>query len=144
MKTNKAMSELLLRTSPSGTIVDDEYTHFVEWNDCILISSFARDLPMSLDKTIYSDRTECEASINHLHLENLSIALDIIYEWKKSLISNYPEKSFIIVVSCDVDGSEAVIRFYLSRTDEPSWLNENNLENYKHEAILFLKVSQKH
>lgn len=75
MKTNKAMSELLLRTSPSGTC-------------------------------------------------------------------NYPEKSFIIVVSCDVDGSEAVIRFYLSRTDEPSWLNENNLENYKHEAILFLKVSQ--
>ncbi|WP_422659970.1 hypothetical protein ACK8P5_05470 [Paenibacillus sp. EC2-1] len=144
MKTNKAMAELLLRTSPSGTIVDDEYTHFVEWNDSILISSFVRNLPMSLDKTYYSDRTECEASINHLHLKNLSIALDIIYEWKKSLINKYPEKSFIIVVSCDVDGSEAVVRFYQLRTDEPLWLNENNPDNYKHEAVLFLKVSQEH
>lgn len=75
MKTNEAMSVLLLKTTPSGASNINDYTNFVEWDGCILISNFAKDLPSSFDKTTYSDRTDCEASINHLHSENLSMAL---------------------------------------------------------------------
>lgn len=67
MKTNEAMLALLSKIKLSGTSENDEYTHFVEWDGCILISRFANDLPSSLDKTIYDDRTGCEASVNHLH-----------------------------------------------------------------------------
>jgi hypothetical protein len=141
MKINKAMSALLLKTKPSVTTDNDEYTHFIEWDGCILISRFASDLPSSFDKTTYSDRTDCEASVNHLHLENLSIALDIINAWEKALRNNHPGKAFNIVVSCDLDGTEAVTRVYQLRQNEAAWVDEeNDLENYKHEAILLLKV----
>jgi hypothetical protein len=141
MKTNEAMSALLLKTKPSAASNNDEYTNFAEWDGCILISSFVRDLPSSFNKTTYSDRTDCEASINHLHLENLSLALDLIDVWKKALLRNFPGKEFNIVVSCELDGTEAVTRFYQLRSDEVAWVDEeNDLENYKHEAILLLKV----
>ncbi len=141
MKTNEAMTTLLLKTKPSGGSNNDEYTHFVEWDGCILISSFARDLPSSFDKTTYSDRTDCETSINHLHLENLSIALGIIDVWEKTLRRNFSGREFNIVVSCELDGTEADARFYRLRPDEVAWMNEeNDLENYEHEAILLLKV----
>ncbi|WP_054028695.1 hypothetical protein [Bacillus sp. FJAT-28004] len=74
MKINKAMSALLHKTKPSGTSYNDEYTHFIEWDGCFLISSFASDLPSCFDKTTFSDLTDCEASVNHVHLEKLSIA----------------------------------------------------------------------
>ena len=141
MITNKAMSTLLLNTKPSGASNNDENTHFIEWDGCILISCFARDLPSSFDKTTYSDRTECETSINHLHLENLSIALELIDVWEKTLRRNFAGEKFNIVVTCEPDGKEAVARFYQLRPEEVAWLNEeNDLENYKHEAILLLKV----
>jgi hypothetical protein len=141
MKTNEAMSALLLKTKPSGARNSDEYTNFVEWDGCILISSFARDLPSSFDKTTYSDRTDCEASINHLHLENLSIALDLIDVWEKAIRHNFLGKEFYIVVSCELDGTEVVTRFYQLRPDEVAWVDEeHDLENYKHEAILLLKL----
>lgn len=141
MKINKAMSALLHKTKPSGTSDIDEYTHFIEWDGCVLISSFASDLPSRFDKTTYSDHTDCEASINHLYLENLSIALDIIDGWEKALRNNYPGKAFNIVVSCELDGTETVARFYQLRPNEAAWVDEeNDLENYKHEAILLLKV----
>jgi hypothetical protein len=141
MKSNKAMSVLLHKTKLSGTSDIDEYTHFNEWDGCVLISIFASDLPNSIDKTMYSDHTDCEASINHLHLDNLSIALDIIDAWEKALRGNYPGKAFNIVVSCDLDGTEAVARFYQHRPIEVAWVDEENyLENYKNEAILLIKV----
>jgi hypothetical protein len=94
MKTNEAMSTLLLKARPSGASNNNEYAHFVEWDGCILISCFASDLPSSFDKTTYSDRTECETSINHLHLENLSIALELIGVWKLfSPLENLDTKS---------------------------------------------------
>lgn len=76
-----------------------------------------------------------------MHLENLSIALDIIDALEKALRNNYPGKAFNIVVSCELDGTEAVARFYQLRPNEAVWVDEeNDLENYKYEAILLLKV----
>lgn len=118
MKTNEAMSVLLLKTTPSGASNNNEYTNFVEWDGCILISNFAKDLPSSFDKTTYSDRTDCEASINHLHSENHSMALDLVDVWGKALYCNFPGIEFIIVVSCEHDGTEAVTRFYQHRLNE--------------------------
>lgn len=142
MKINEAMSTLLLKNKPSEVSDSNEYAHFVEWDGCILISCFARDLPSSFDKTTYSDRTECETSINHLHLENLSIALGLIDMWENTLRINFPGKKFNIVVSCENDGKEAVARFYQLRPEEVAWVHEeNDLESYKHEAILLLKVN---
>ncbi|QSF46319.1 hypothetical protein [Paenibacillus tianjinensis] len=142
MKINEAMSMLLPKNKPSGVSDNHEYTHFVEWDGCILISCFARDLPSRFDKKTYSDRTECETSINHLHLENLSIALGLIEVWEKTLRRNFLGKKSNIVVTCELDGKEAVARFYQPRPEEVAWVNEeNDLESYKHEAILLLKVN---
>ncbi|RUT35827.1 hypothetical protein EJP77_02085 [Paenibacillus zeisoli] len=77
-----------------------------------------------------------------MHLENLSIALKLTDVWeKKKLRRNFPGKELNIVVTCELDGKEAVARFYQLRPVEVAWVNEeNDFENYKHEAILLLKV----
>jgi hypothetical protein len=67
--------------------------------------------------------------------------LDLIDVWEKALRRNFPRKEFNIIVSCEFDGTEAVTRFYQLRPDEVAWVDEeNDLENFKYEAILLLKV----
>ena len=140
MKTNTAMSTLLLSTQPAGTPVNEEYLDFIEWEDCILIDSFACNLPRAFHDTCFSDRTDCEASINHLHLENLSLGLDLIYAWEKMLRIKYPDRSFVVVLSCDFDEGEVTTRFYQNRINEPKWVNDSDLESYKDEALLILEI----
>ncbi|WP_138753585.1 hypothetical protein [Paenibacillus sinopodophylli] len=140
MKTNVSMHALLLNTQPSEAYTDEEYIDFIEWENCLLVKSFALDLPKKFGDTHYLDQTDCEASINHIHVESLSMGLDLIYAWEKSLRKNHSERAFIILLSCDPDGENVTARFYQIRHDEPEWINSSDIEGYNNEALLIQTI----
>ncbi|SDJ99732.1 hypothetical protein SAMN04487896_0449 [Paenibacillus sp. ov031] len=45
-----------------------------------------------------------------------------------------------MILSSTIEGEDVVIRFYQSRDNEPEWINLNDLEGYKEEAILVIEI----
>lgn len=45
-----------------------------------------------------------------------------------------------MILSSTITGEDVVIRFYQLRNDEPEWINLEDLEDYKEEAILVIEV----
>ncbi|MDN8593534.1 hypothetical protein Q0V21_32970, partial [Paenibacillus sp. 11B] len=80
------------------------------------------------EETIYQDRTDLEASINHYHIEDLRTGIKLISNWKENIKLNYPEKDFILILSSTIEGEDVVIRFYQFRDHEPEWIKLNDLE----------------
>lgn len=113
---------------------------FTEWDHCILINTAELGTLKSIRETIYPDRTGLEASINHVHVNDLETGIQIIDQWKLRLQEDYSDKEFIIVLSCQADGEDVVVRFYQYREDEPAWVDLNNLECYEEEAILVFEI----
>ncbi|MEO2204757.1 hypothetical protein ABGV42_13515 [Paenibacillus pabuli] len=144
MKTNKAMRNLLslneltdLNKSIGLNLLNPD---FCEWDNCILIDASSLKNIGSIEETIYQDRTDLEASINHYHIENLKIGLKLISNWEEHLKLQYPEREFILILSSTIEGENVVIRFYQLRNDDPEWIKLNDLEGYKEEAILVIET----
>jgi len=142
MKTNNAMRNLLNELAQSNESISSNLFNptFHEWDKCILVDASSLREIDSIEETMYQDRTELEASINHYHLEHLSTGIKLISNWKENLEWNYPEKDFILILSSTIEGEDVVIRFYQYRDHEPEWIKLNDLEGYKEEAILVIEI----
>lgn len=149
MLLNNQMKDYLKDVNPdeSKQHIDPIWTSFTSWDDCILLERNLRNvkLPNNFSATYFHDRTSLEADINHVHLntifkqdENsiviLRFALTILDIWERKLEKDYPERNFHLILS--YDGEEVVLRFYSLREHEPSWVDVENLENYKEEGLL--------
>ncbi|MEK5489458.1 hypothetical protein MKZ24_01830 [Paenibacillus sp. FSL R7-0297] len=138
-KTNKAMRYLLENVPPSIHVALERASpNFTEWDHCILIDTTELGTLKTVKETIYLDRTELEASINHVHLSDFASGMKIMDQWTRKLQEDYSGKQFIIILSCQPDGGDVVVRFYQYRKDDPEWVALDNLEGYKEEAILVI------
>ncbi|HBU84421.1 MAG TPA: hypothetical protein DEF35_22670 [Paenibacillus sp.] len=142
MKTNKAMRNLLNELAKSKESISSNLFNptFHEWDNCILVDASSLRETDSIEETIYQDRTDLEASINHYHIEDLRTGIKLISNWKENIKLNYPEKDFILILSSTIEGEDVVIRFYQFRDHEPEWIKLNDLEGYKEEAILVIEI----
>jgi hypothetical protein len=142
MKTNKAMRNLLNELAKSKESISSNLFNptFHEWDNCILVDASSLRETDSIEETIYQDRTDLEASINHYHIEDLRTGIKLISNWKENIKLNYPEKDFILILSSTIEGEDVVIRFYQFRDYEPEWIKLNDLEGYKEEAILVIEI----
>ncbi|WP_127545939.1 MULTISPECIES: hypothetical protein [Paenibacillus] len=142
MKTNKAMRNLLNELAQSNESISSKLFNptFHEWDNCIVVDASSLRETYSIEETIYQDRTDLEASINHYHIEDLRTGLKLISNWKENIKLNYSEKDFILILSSTIEGEDVVIRFYQFRHDEPEWIKLNDLEGYKEEAILIIEI----
>lgn len=142
MKTNKAMKNLLNELAQSNEPISSNLFNptFHEWDNCIIVDASSLRNTDSIEETLYHDRTDLEASINHYHIEDLRTGLILISNWKENLKLNYPEKDFILILSSTIEGEDVIIRFYQFREHEPEWIKLNDLEGYKEEAILVIEI----
>jgi hypothetical protein len=142
MKTNKAMRNLLNELAKSKESISPNLFNptFHEWDHCILVDASSLRETDSIEETIYQDRTDLEASINHYQIEDLRTGIKLISNWKENIKLNYPEKDFILILSSTIEGEDVVIRFYQFRDHEPEWIKLNDLEGYKEEAILVIEI----
>ncbi|MEK4052154.1 hypothetical protein MHB84_00765 [Paenibacillus sp. FSL F4-0087] len=142
MKTNKAMKNLLDELSQSNKFINSDLLNpnFIEWDNCIFIDTSSLSNTDSIGEIIYQDRTDLEVSINHYHVDDLWTGFKLVSNWEENLKSNYPKREFILILSSTIEGEDVVIRFYQSRDNEPEWINLNDLEGYKEEAILVIEV----
>ena len=127
--------------------VDPKLTTFQLWDDCVLLESVSINnaLPKTFDESYYYDRTECEASLNHLHINTL-LANDEMFEqsvcfaftlltiWEFQLRNSFQQKTFHIVLS--IQAEDVVLRCYTVRTNEVTWVDLENMEAYEEEALL--------
>jgi hypothetical protein len=138
-KTNKAMRYLLKNVPPSVHVASERPSpNFTEWDHCILIDTTELGTLKTVKETTYPDRTGLEASINHLHVSDIATGMQIIDRWTGKMQEYYSDRQFIIVLSCQLDGKDVVVRFYQYRKDDPEWVALDNLEGYKQEAILVI------
>ena len=142
MKTNMAMRNLLNKSIQSNEPMDFNLFNpeFHEWDRCILVDASSLKNTSSIDETGYQDRTDLEASINHYHIDSLETGLKLISNWEECLRFTYPKREFILILSSTTDGENVVLRFYQYRNDEPEWIQLNDLERYKEEAILIVEI----
>lgn len=143
MKTNNAMRLLLDEVSQSSldSISSDLLNpHFIEWDNCIFIDNTSSANKITIKETTYHDRTEMEASINHYHLDDFLTGFKLISNWKEILREKFPNREFILLLSSSLEGNEVVIRFYQKRIEEPEWVDLNNIEGYKEEALLVIEI----
>ncbi len=142
MKTNKAMKNLLNNLTDSNPPISLNLfsPDFYEWNDCILLQTSDLRNIHTIEETIYQDRTDLEASINHYHIEHLKTGLKLIANWEEHLKLKYPEQEFVLILSSTITGEDVAIRFYQLRNDEPEWIKLKDLEGYREEAILVIEI----
>lgn len=142
MKTNSAMRNLLNDLTDSNPPISSNLfnPNFYEWNNCVLLEASSLKNIHSIEETIYQDRTDLEASINHYHVENLKTGLKLIANWEEHLKLQYSEREFILILSSTIEGEDVVNRFYQLRNDEPEWIKLKDLEGYREEAILVIEV----
>jgi len=142
MIANSAMRNLLnnLTESTLSMSLDLFNPDFCIWNGCILLDASSLRNIHSIEKTIYRDQTDLEASINHYHIENLKTGLELIKNWEERLKLKYPKREFILILSSTISGEDVVIRFYQLRNDEPEWIKLKDLEAYREEAILVIEI----
>ena len=135
-----------------------EFTKFfcpviLEWDGCVLLQ-FGKnqdELPEKfIPNKVVSDRTQFEATYNHMHLSDilpnlyknpeysLGIALELIEILGNDLKASFPQERFHLVISHDEFGS--VVRFYKIRTNEIPWINVDNIDGFKEEAILIKEI----
>jgi hypothetical protein len=140
MKTNKIMNKLLRELKSNNTILQEEFLNpeFIEWQGCVLLKWPEIKLG-KLEDMNYLDKTDFETSNNHIHLDDFTTGIELLNKWKSELTKKYKDKQFIFVMSCNPEGTDVVIRFYQYRTDEPEWIERNNLENYKEEALMIIE-----
>ena len=125
----------------------------IETKGCVLIDDDSIDIKtFDIERIIeiYYDRTGFEASHNHIHIdsyidnkkrnadEELILSLKLLDQWEEVLKSYFPQYRFHIVLS--FNGAQAVLRFYRLREDESCWIDIDNLEGYKEEAILVKEI----
>lgn len=133
------MRYLLENVPPSIHVTSERPSPiFTKWDHCILIDNTELGTLKTVKETTYPDRTGLEASINHLHVSDLATGMQIIDQWTGKMQEYYSDRQFIIVLSCQLDGKDVVIRFYQYRKDDPEWVALDNLEGYKEEAILVI------
>ena len=142
MKINKAMRNLLNGFAQPNELISLNLFNpdFCEWDNCIVIDASSLRERGSIEETIYLDRTDLEASINHYHLDDLRTGIKLISNWEEKLKLSYPERDFILILSSTIEGEDVVIRFYQFRDNEPEWIKLNDLEGYKEEAILVIEI----
>lgn len=76
---------------------------FREWDNCIIVDASSLKVTDSIEETLYQDRTDLEASINHYHIKDLRTGIKLISNWKEKLKLNYPEKEFILILSSTIE-----------------------------------------
>jgi len=123
------------------------WPEFFELGDCVFLKVENQIDNNNLDclKSIYGDNTGIEASLNHIHIENVipeykSLQRDsfrfalILFElWEAKLKKDFPKKSFVLSLS-SIE-KEHVLRFYTFRQNEKPWIDVKNIDNYM-DAIL--------
>jgi len=159
MRLNKIMEELIQKVkneekdNTTGKFLDLFCPTFIEWDECVLLN-YGNNLNDMAEKfapnNVISDRTQFEATNNHIHLidtfpeleENtnqiLRIALGLAEVWTNKLKVSFPSEKFHLVISHDEFGS--TIRFYKIRTNEIPWIDVNSIDNFKNEAILLIEI----
>lgn len=158
---NKKMEELIeeIKNSDSDyqlkteNMLDKLCPQFIEWDGCILLQlgSNLDDLPEKFEpNNIFFDKTQLEATHNHIHLsdilpelddnpkQSLKIGLELIEIWEHKLKAEFSKEKFHLVISHDEFGS--IVRFYKIRPSDIPWININSIENYKEEAILVKEI----
>ncbi|MDO3413319.1 hypothetical protein QWJ34_26440 [Saccharibacillus sp. CPCC 101409] len=116
---------------------------FVEWDGCVLLQSeHTAGLPSNFQPgPLWSDRTALEAFRNHIHINDLftgtcsplqafRTGLHLFEAWHSALNRTFAGGEQPILLVLSFDGEEAVLRFYVKRSNEPVWLNEASLEDY--------------
>ena len=73
--------------------------------------------------------------------ERIKLAFTIADMWAVKLNNLFPEEEFHIIIS-DREG-DITMRFFKYREDEPTWLDEDDLESYESEAICVRIVGKK-
>lgn len=135
----------------TSNLSDLMYPKIKEIYDCILIDikdeieeeriNFSRVIKMYGDKTGYesscnefriNDFVECGSD-----LEVIKMTLPVMESWKEKLECDFPQYNFYLILSFS-DGY-ATLRMHRKRNDEKNWLT-NDLESYKHEAILVKEI----
>ncbi|OPX41867.1 hypothetical protein CLHUN_42580 [Ruminiclostridium hungatei] len=160
MIKNKKMKELIeefedsnYQLTPTINILNKFNPKFIEWDGCILLKLGYNldDLPEKFQvNNIFCDRTQLEATYNHIHLSDvlpeleenpkysLRIAIEIMKIWEHKLKTEFPKEKFHIVISHDEFGS--VVRFYKIRPLDIPWVDIDNIDKYKEEAILVKEI----
>jgi len=141
MNINKHMKQLLIRNKEDSIFKkinrNIEKLEFVEVDDCILLNH----KNFNVTESIILDKTGFEASHNHVHLDDLASALEILALWKIELLKEYPTRNFYLILSSELDGTEPVLRFYQPRINEPDWIKRDDLDSYSEEAIMVIELS---
>lgn len=161
MKKNEKMQKLINEVEnekkDNGLItskfLDLFFPKIIEWEGCVLLTlgDYLNDLSEKFSPNdVINDKTQFEATHNHIHLtdifteleenpnQSLRVALRLVEVWEQQLKVNFPSQKFHLVISHDEFGS--VVRFYKLRTDEIPWININNIDNFKEEAILIKEI----
>ena len=73
--------------------------------------------------------------------ERLKLAFTIADMWAMKLSNLFPQEEFHIVIA-EKDGN-ITMRFHKFRDDEPTWLEEDDLDGYESEAICVMIVGKK-
>jgi len=136
MKINQNMREYLSHLQEHESALSPELSSvlaagFVEKSGCVLLASAECGSAVPRDPT--EDDTGYECFINHLHVNDLSEALQFARRLKCALAERFTDV-FVIIVS--FDGREATVRFHRLRAGQ-TWLDEN-LEGYLDEGIAVL------
>ena len=160
MFKNQVMESLLNNLSKEKTtsgviskLLELFWPEFIEWDECVLLSicNNVNELPQKfVPNSIIIDRTQYEATNNHIHIvdfipelenypiETLLLSLKLLEVWGMKLKSRFPMDKFHLVISYDEFGS--VIRFYKVRSNETPWLEIEKLDDFKEEAILVEEI----
>lgn len=95
--------------------------------------------------SVYYDRTGFEASYNEFRiedyfdrsidnpLEGIAIAIKLSEIWELKLKKDFPHYMFHIIIG--FDGEYTTIRFHKLRDEESTWIDLDDLDSYKKEAI---------
>lgn len=149
-KMEMALNELkLFENSIDYTIITEmTKTKFYEIEQCVLIDDGERKCNLDMKKIfeIYGDRIGYEASCNEFRIndyieddDNLGIkvlayALEVMKSWESELKKQFASYTFNILIS--YDGEYATLRVYKYREEEIEWIDIDDLERFKYEAIL--------
>ena len=99
------------------------------------------------DISKYFDLTDAECSVNHLHMDwnveepsetkCLREALAFVKKLTKLLQASYPDTNFRIILGVELRYlCYSTVRFHKLREAEATWLDIENIDNCKDEAIL--------
>lgn len=163
-KKNKKMEYLLEEIKnnkkSSGCIKVDKlfellFFKLVEIDDCVVAdlgnSLEAESVDFNNVLKNYYDMTDYEASNNEIRINSyidyeeknnidvLKLGLLVVENLKNRLKVEFNQYRFIIYLSVNSRGG-VTLRFHKKRVDELNWLDTNDLEGFKKEAILVIET----